>query len=157
MSLFKPIPTDALLVNKQDPDELLSSVSEHDFFLDGAQWPTAEHYYQAMKFIDRDYQTRIRQCASVKQAQKLGRTWLKRKRSDFIKLRTRLMTRAMYTKCKTYPKIAKKLLDTGASDLVENSFTDYYWGCGRDGRGDNQFGKVLTRVRSKLNEERAGE
>lgn len=154
MSLFKNIPADALLINKNDPDELLGSCSKHSFFLDEYEWPTAEHYYQAMKFEDKPYRDRIRLCQTTEEARKLGNRWLKRKRADFKQVRTILMTRAMYTKCKTYPKIAQTLIDTGDVQIAENSFSGYYWGCGRDGRGDNRFGKLLMNVRSKLLEER---
>jgi len=44
------------------------------------------------------------------------------------------------------------LLDTQEEQLVENSQYDYFWGCGRDRRGDNHYGKVLMGIRSKLAE-----
>jgi predicted NAD-dependent protein-ADP-ribosyltransferase YbiA (DUF1768 family) len=37
--------------------------------------------------------------------------------------------------------------------LVESSNYDYFWGCGRDRRGENMYGKVLMNVREKLREE----
>jgi ribA/ribD-fused uncharacterized protein len=60
------------------------------------------------------------------------------------------MTRAVYLKCRTHPEVAQQLLQTGQRRLVENSQYDYYWGCGRDGRGFNTFGEVLMDVRDKL-------
>jgi len=33
---------------------------------------------------------------------------------------------------------------------MENSPTDYYWGCGKDGTGRNELGKILMKIRSKL-------
>ncbi len=154
MSLLKKIPEDALLLNRSDPNELLGSYSAHGFFLDDQEWPTAEHYYQAMKFTDPDYRELIRQAPDVSKARRLGHRWFKRKRPDFSKVRTTLMTRAIYTKCRTYPIIAQTLIDTGEQFIAERSFTDYYWGCGRDGRGDNHYGKVLMNVRKRLLEER---
>ena len=153
MSIFKNIPEDSLLLNRSDPEELLGSFSAHSFFLDDRDWPTAEHYYQAMKFSDPDYQERIRNAPSVTKARRLGHNWFKRKRPDYKKVRITLMTRAMYTKCRTYPIIARTLLDTGEQYIAERSFNDYFWGCGRDGRGDNNFGRALMSIRSRLLEE----
>jgi ribA/ribD-fused uncharacterized protein len=64
-----------------------------------------------------------------------------------------MMTRAVYTKCRAHPEVAERLLATGDAKLVENSQYDYFWGCGRDRRGHNTYGKVLMDVRSRLREE----
>jgi len=64
-----------------------------------------------------------------------------------------IMTRALYTKCRTHPEVAERLLSTGEARLVENSQYDYFWGCGRDHRGHNTYGQVLMDVRSRLREE----
>lgn len=153
MSIFNSIPNNALLINRKDPNEILSSYSEYTFLLDGFPWPTAEHYYQANKFQDEAYQQRIRESVSAVQAYKLGNTWFKRKRSDFKLVRVTLMTRAIYTKCKSHDSVTEALMATGDTYIAENTFTDYFWGCGRDGRGGNYFGKVLMNVRAKLIEE----
>jgi predicted NAD-dependent protein-ADP-ribosyltransferase YbiA (DUF1768 family) len=36
---------------------------------------------------------------------------------------------------------------------VETTLYDYFWGLGRDQRGHNTYGAVLTDVREKLQEE----
>ena len=64
-----------------------------------------------------------------------------------------MMTRAVYIKCRTHEEVAAALLATGDQQIVESSQYDYYWGCGRDGRGHNAFGKVLMAVRDKLKQE----
>ncbi len=63
------------------------------------------------------------------------------------------MTRAIYSKCKQHSHIAEALLATGDKRMVENSQYDYYWGCGRDRRGQNKYGEVLMNVRDKRAEE----
>jgi hypothetical protein len=52
--------------------------------------------------------------------------------------------------------IRKELLATGDANLVEDSPVDYYWGCGVDGTGQNNLGKVLMQVRDLLKEEPDG-
>ena len=63
------------------------------------------------------------------------------------------MIRGIYIKCRTHADVAKALFETDDQKIVESSQFDYYWGCGRDGRGHNTFGKVLMAVRDKLREE----
>ncbi len=63
-----------------------------------------------------------------------------------------MMTRGIYIKCRSHDDVARTLLGTGEKNIIENSQYDYYWGCGRDGRGENVYGKVLMDVRNKLAE-----
>jgi ribA/ribD-fused uncharacterized protein len=55
-------------------------------------------------------------------------------------------------KCRSHAEVASALLKTGDKTIVENSQYDYYWGCGRDGRGENRYGKILMDIRTKLSE-----
>ena len=153
MSLFPQLDETAIFFSRTDVQSPFASFSRHDFFLDDAQWPSVEHYFQAMKFDDADYQEKIRAAAHPKQARKLGRTRLKKIRKDWAEVRTTMMTRAVYIKCRTHADVAEALLETGERQLIESNAYDYYWGCGRDRRGQNQFGKVLMNVRSKLRQE----
>ena len=63
--------TERYEVIRSDASNPLSSYAAYAFELDGAEWPTAEHYYQAMKFEDADYRERIRQAATPEQAAKV--------------------------------------------------------------------------------------
>ncbi|TNC88205.1 MAG: GTP cyclohydrolase [Alcanivorax sp.] len=153
--LFAEADVNALYFSRSDADEPLGAWSHHPFTLEDKQWPTVEHYYQAMKFEDADYQEKIRMADSPKQARKLGRRRFKKRRADWSKVKVVYMTRALYTKCKTYPDVARVLQETQDKRLVENNLYDYYWGCGRDRRGTNMYGQLLMNVRTKLREEGA--
>jgi ribA/ribD-fused uncharacterized protein len=142
----------ALYFSRTDVDQTFSTYAAYPFNLDENVWPTAEHYYQAMKFTDPAYQEKIRLAATPAQARKLGRTRLKRIRSDWAKVKIAYMTRAIYTRCKTYPEQAS-LLSQSEVKLVENSQYDYFWGCGRDRRGNNHYGQVLMNIRDKLRQQ----
>jgi ribA/ribD-fused uncharacterized protein len=48
------------------------------------------------------------------------------------------------------PELQVLLLSTGLRTLIENSPHDSYWGCGRDGKGENRLGVILMRVREDL-------
>ena len=150
MSFFAPEDEQSLYFSRLNPDDPLSTHSAYAFELDGLTWPTVEHYYQAMKFTSKSYQLKISEEPEAKKASIMGRTRFKSTRKDWKKVQVTMMTRAVYTKCKTHSEVAKKLIETGESKLVESSQYDYFWGCGRDKRGDNHYGLVLMRVRHKL-------
>jgi ribA/ribD-fused uncharacterized protein len=58
--------------SESDPYFELSNFSPHGFAVDGAHWPTVEHYFQAQKFEDAAYRERIRNAASPQRAKALG-------------------------------------------------------------------------------------
>lgn len=145
--------TEEIYLARSDPSQPLSTYSRHGFELEGRYWPSVEHYFQAMKFEDSAEQEKVRLAKHPAKARRLGRSRLRKLRKDWSKLRRVVMTRAVYTKCRTHPEVAEALLSTGDVALFENSQYDYYWGCGRDRRGHNTYGKVLMDVRGKLREE----
>ena len=60
MDLFPGIDETALFFSRSDPNETLGSFSRYGFELEGVQWPSVEHYFQAMKFVDDAYREKIR-------------------------------------------------------------------------------------------------
>lgn len=142
-----------LTLSRIDPTNPLASYSKHAFELDGFEWPSVEHYYQAMKFGDAEYREQIRQAPHPADATKLGKSKKHDRRKDWNKVRVTYMTRGTYIKCRTHPEVAQTLLDTGDIEITEVSQYDYFWGSGRDMRGDNAFGKMLMEIRDKLRSE----
>jgi len=154
--LFQEENANDIFFSRHDINENYGSASPHPFMLEDKEWPTVEQYYQASLFSSTQLQDQIRQLPSADAAITFTKWRFFQKKRGWKKLRQVLMTRAVYTKCKTYPHIAQSLLDTGDQKLVENSAYDYFWGCGRDRRAENNYGKVLMNVRAKLREELAG-
>jgi hypothetical protein len=150
---FNTPDSEPLYVSRSDDSNPLSSFSNHGFSLDEADWKTVEHYYQGMKFTDPEQRAAIRNTASPAEAGQLAKRHARAVRKDWKNIRQTVMTRGVYTKCLTHPEVAKALLMTDTRKIVESSMYDYYWGCGRDGRGDNTYGKVLMAVREKLKTE----
>jgi ribA/ribD-fused uncharacterized protein len=151
--IFNTPDAEPLYVSRSDGRNPLSSFSNHPFHLDDADWRTVEHYFQGMKFTDPNQRAAIRNTASAAEAAQLAKRHARAVRRDWKEIRQTVMTRGTYIKCLTHPDAAKALLTTGNQTIVENSMYDYYWGCGRDGRGHNTYGKVLMAVRERLKAE----
>ena len=154
MSLFEPTAeSDALLINRLDTTEILGCAIERPFQLDDRRWLTAEHYYQAMKYPGHRRFDEIQAATTAEAARKIGRGWLKRPREDWPRIRTVVMTRAIYTQARTHSDFTEALLATEGRLIQDSSLYDYFWGTGRDQRGNNAYGKVLMDVRKKLQQE----
>lgn len=147
-------PDNVLYLSRSDVNEPLSTFSRHGFELEGQFWPSVEHYFQAMKLEDPTDREKVRLAEHPAKARRIGRSRFRTLRRDWSKVRRVIMTRAVYTKCRTHPQVAERLLATGNAMLMENNQYDYFWGCGRDRRGHNTYGQVLMDVRRKLGEER---
>ena len=128
----------------------LCNFSAHGFTLDDHYWPTVEHYFQAQKFAGSDHEERIRVSRSPKEAKNLGQTRKLSLRSDWEDVKVELMRNALMAKFTTHPDLRDALLATRDEELVENAPTDYFWGCGKLGGGQNMLGKLLMETRQAL-------
>lgn len=134
-----------------------SNFSPHPIVLDGKQWPTTEHYFQAQKFAGTGndaYMEDIRKAKSPMIAARLGRSRKVKIRRDWEAVKDQVMYRAVLAKFTAHADCRERLLSTGDADLVEETTNDYYWGCGTTGTGKNRLGQILVKVRAEL---RAGQ
>ena len=131
---------------------VFSNFSAHGIEMDGVWWPTIEHYFQAQKFEDADYQAKICRVRLPKEAKSLGQTRKLPLRSDWEAIKDELMLRAVRKKFETHAEIRALLLSTGDEELIENAPNDYYWGCGKNGTGQNKLGLILMQVRGEFSE-----
>lgn len=132
------------------PYGVFSNFAKFGVALDGAWWPTAEHYFQAQKFHDPAYREKIRRSSTPKQAANLGRTRDVLLRSDWDEARIEVMRTVVKAKFETHPELQEILLSTGERPLVESAPGDAFWGAGPDGSGENRLGRLLEEIRSGL-------
>jgi ribA/ribD-fused uncharacterized protein len=135
---------------KRGPYGWLSNFSPHGIEMKGYFWPTVEHYYQAQKFAGTDYEDQIRQAPNPSSAKALAHARGHLRRADWNAIKYDTMHQAVLRKFETHTDLCQALLATGSEPLIENAPDDFYWGCGADGTGQNNLGKILMEVRSIL-------
>ena len=126
----------------------LSNFEECNITIDGKLYQTTEHAFQAMKTLDHEEHEKVRLASTPGKAKRLGRKVTLR--PDWEKIKDDVMYRVNKVKFESNPELKEKLLATGDQELVEgNTWGDRYWGvCG--GRGRNQLGKILMKIRDEL-------
>ena len=150
--MFEPDLTmeNALRFSRFEIDNALASSSEHPIVLEDKSWLTCEHYVQASIVRSELLAKQIETARTGKAAFELAQPWYRWKIQNWKKMRAVFMTRALYTKVQMYSEVKEVLLATGDQLIVESSLYDYYWGIGRDARGENTFGKVWMDIRKKI-------
>jgi len=114
-------------------------------------FPSAENMFQAAK-VDKRHMTpellRAFTTISPGDAKRLGRQVTLR--DNWIEYHDRAMYQTVKHKFTQNPELAKKLIATYPTPLVEgNTWNDTYWGvC--NGKGLNKLGKILMLVRREL-------
>lgn len=118
--------------------------------LDGMEFPSVEHAYQAAKTNDIETRERF-QSMMLKsgEAKRMGRRV--NIRADWEQVKLSVMLELLRGKFKC-ADLRAKLLSTGNAELVEgNNWNDTFWGvC--NGRGQNHLGKLLMQVRNEITE-----
>jgi len=136
--------------SKSETHREFSNFAAFPFDLDGKRWPSVEHYYQAQKFADPELQKTIRQAEKPPIAKSLGDKNKASIRADWESVKDEVMERAVRRKFELRAELRLLLLSTGDEELQEAAPTDYYWGVGRDGNGQNKLGLILMRLRAEL-------
>jgi ribA/ribD-fused uncharacterized protein len=132
-----------------------SNFSPHPIIVDGVTWPTSEHYFQAQKFLDREYQNRIRAVQSPMIAARMGRSRSEPLRKDWEEAKDDIMLKAVRAKVMQHSDVRQTLLSTGDAVIIEATSNDNYWGEGADRTGKNMLGKILMEVRAELAQQKS--
>ncbi|TFK69961.1 DUF1768-domain-containing protein [Pluteus cervinus] len=144
-----------LFYHKHDPHYGFTNFSAHPVYYRGKKYPTSEHLFQSFKF--QDYRPglaeHIRTCSerpSVAFAE--ARRFSPEVRPDWKDLNLQKMEETLYLKFTQHLDLKAELLSTGNAELIEDSDKDAFWGVGPDGKGRNELGKALERLRDQLRE-----
>eukprot|EP01088_Endostelium_zonatum_P015550 TRINITY_DN3870_c0_g1_i1.p1 TRINITY_DN3870_c0_g1~~TRINITY_DN3870_c0_g1_i1.p1 ORF type:complete len:308 (-),score=72.12 TRINITY_DN3870_c0_g1_i1:77-1000(-) len=133
-----------------DNDSPFSSGSKHSFVIRGLEWPTTEHYFQAQKFHNTSYEEQIRTANTVGRAKKLGNDRKLAPIKNWAALMDSVMKEALFSKIVQNPELTTLLLQTGSRPIVKKTNSDYYWGAGASGSGENKFGQILMQIREEI-------
>ena len=141
-----------------------SNMSGHRIDVDGTQFPTVEHYFQAMKakeFKDDEIYEKIVKAKSAKAVKALGK-----KVKGFIteiweSKRDEVMRTGIKAKFVQHPELRKQLQETDQKMIGEADARNTYWGIGTSmasekskhpskWRGQNKIGRILMDLRKQF-------
>lgn len=130
----------------------LANFSDHKIILDEYEWASVEHYFQASKFFNLNncVFNEIRLSSSPREAKEIARINKANRREDWSLVKEDIMYKAIFAKFTQHPELRDLLISTGASEIIEDSKSDYYWGIG-DGSGRNRMGKLIKKLRDYFN------
>lgn len=129
---------------------VFNNFSAHAIEFRGKLYPTAEHAYQAAKCTDPEGQEAIRNARSPLQAKTLANETYKAVRyPDWTNKKLAVVEEILRTKLAQHPEAQEALRESGDEEIVEDSPTDYFWGAGADGTGQNMFGKLWMKIRDE--------
>ncbi|KAJ7604668.1 hypothetical protein DFH06DRAFT_274695 [Mycena polygramma] len=122
-----------------------SSYSPHPVTYNGKEYPTSEHLFQALRFMDNhpDISESVR---TAKHPEKMSKAHIVHQHRNWERLKLSRIELAMWHKFSQYPDLKMLLLGTGDAEFVYSTTGDF-WGVGKDGNGRNEYGKMLERLR----------
>lgn len=143
--------TDTHILGFFDKYRFLSNFHMSPCAVDGITYPSSEHAYMAQKTHDIDVKNQLaNEIHLCSDARKFGQTIHLRK--DWEEVKYESMVACLVAKFSQNKILQAELIATGDKILEEtNHWNDTYWGvC--NGVGENNLGKALMHVRSKLKE-----
>lgn len=130
-----------------DPYGCFSNFSPHPITIDGKEWKTSEHYFQAMKFLDPKLQQRACDIKSPMDVALFGRDRSLPLRPDWDEVKDDIMRRAVLEKVIQNKFVFDQLLSTQNLEIIEHTKNDAYWADNGDGTGKNMLGIILIETR----------
>ena len=132
----------------------LDNFSAFSVVVDGVEYKTAEHAFQTIKFLmtNKKVAEEIRCSSSPFDARRLAHKYKKLRREDWSDVKYDIMEKILYEKTIQNEYVKEKLLATKNNRIVEDcgEDDDKDWGCGLDGTGENNLGKIWMKIREKL-------
>lgn len=131
----------------------LANYSNYGFYKNGIFYKTVEHYYQSEKYDDKKIKENIINAITPKEASNIGRDRKNIRKKNFKDSKIQVMYEGVLEKFRQNRDIAYKLIETRNKEIAEATIDEYFWGIGKDKSGENNFGKILVKVRNKIKKE----
>ncbi|MEU4244243.1 NADAR family protein [Actinoplanes sp. NPDC026619] len=129
---------------------IFNNFSAHAIEYRGKLYPTSEHAYQASKCTDPAGQEEIRSSRSPLQAKVLANEiYRNAKDPHWDGKKVAIVEEILRAKLAQHSEARDALIESGDEDIVEDSPTDYFWGEGADGSGQNMLGKIWMKLRDE--------
>lgn len=118
----------------------------------GVLYPTAEHAYQAAKFVNSapEIAQQIAKAKSAHEALKIAEANDGKKDSDWAAKAEKVMKEILLCKVNQHEYVKRKLLQSGDREIIEDSWRDSTWGWGADHQGQNKLGKLWMEICMEL-------
>lgn len=129
----------------------LSPFSAHRIEIWGEVFATVEHAYQASRIKPGIERGSIKEAGSPLEAWRRGQLYkndLQLRVEPFDKYA--IMEALFRAKMVQHSDIVDILKESGDCELLKVIDTDYYWGTGKDGTGQNQMGQLWMKLRAEL-------
>lgn len=128
----------------------LHNFSAHAITYEGVVYPTVEHAYHALKFKDNILREKVRTSGSPLAAWELARDLKPQRRIDWDDIKVTILTDLIRAKVAQHRDVRDTLIATGSEEIVELNPNDDFWGSGADGKGQNNTGKILMKIREEI-------
>lgn len=129
----------------------LSNFYEVPVRYNGLTFGSNEAAFQAQKTLNQEERIKFTTLNPL-DAKRLGRKVALR--SDWKDVKVRIMYEICRAKFEQHPDLAQRLVETGDRTLIEgNDWNDTFWGVCY-GKGENNLGKILMRIREELSNDR---
>lgn len=132
----------------EPPYGYMNNFWKSPMFIYGRWWKNVEAPYQAQKTTDENEFHAIWLAKTPRIARDLGQ--LVHMRPDWEDVKLKAMHECVLAKFTQNHDLRALLLSTDEEHIVEDSPIDWYWGCGKDGNGQNHLGRILMKVRTEL-------
>jgi len=129
----------------------LSPFSAHQIEIWGETFPTVEHAYQASRIKSGPERDAIKSAKSPMDAWREGQKFKNNPSLQVENFNKDAVVEELFrAKLVQHGNIASILKESGSRDLLKVYDTDYYWGTGADGSGENRMGKIWMKLRAEL-------
>lgn len=129
----------------------LSPFSAHQIEIWGETFATFEHAYQCARLKKGSERDAVKNTKSPLDAWREGQKY---KNTTELLVenydKDAVVEELFRAKLAQHPDILKVLQATGSRELLKVYPTDYYWGTGADGTGENKMGKLWMKIRDEL-------